>query len=238
MPLLADDPRPRYLMGLGSPADLLDAVDQGIDLFDSVLPVAGRPDGPGVGAGRAAEPPERAFLDDPAPIEDGCPCLACRRFSRAYIAHLFRARELLGVPSRNLSQPDLHPRLHGQDPRRDRGRKAPRIDSPSCASARVEAAPAKRQVSRSEAAPGTVHATAEEASMGSRDRPSREAKKKPKDKSAAPKVQPLAEPPMNVELIRKQRKPRWDEGETRTRADPSRCGRARLVTAGHGWTGA
>ncbi len=51
--------------------------------------------------------------------------------------------------------------------------------------------------------------------MGSRDRPSREAKKKPKDRSAAPKVQPLSEPPMNVELIRKARKPRWDEGEER-----------------------
>ncbi len=49
--------------------------------------------------------------------------------------------------------------------------------------------------------------------MGSRDRPSREAKKKPKDRSAVPKVQPLAEPPMNVELIRKERKPRWNEGE-------------------------
>jgi hypothetical protein len=47
--------------------------------------------------------------------------------------------------------------------------------------------------------------------MGSRDRPHREAKKKPKDKSGLPKVQPLSEPPMNVELIRKERKPRWDE---------------------------
>ena len=51
--------------------------------------------------------------------------------------------------------------------------------------------------------------------MGSRDRPHRESKKKPKDKSVAPKVQPMAEPPMNVELIRKQRKARWDEGENR-----------------------
>ena len=46
--------------------------------------------------------------------------------------------------------------------------------------------------------------------MGSRDRPHREAKKKPKDKLARPKLQPLEEPPMNVELIRKPRKPRWD----------------------------
>jgi hypothetical protein len=51
--------------------------------------------------------------------------------------------------------------------------------------------------------------------MGSRDRPSRESKKTPKDRSSAPKVQPLSEPPMNVELIRKPRKPRWDEGEDR-----------------------
>lgn len=47
--------------------------------------------------------------------------------------------------------------------------------------------------------------------MGSRDRPHREAKKKPKDKSVQPKLQPLAEPPMQVEVIRKQRKPRWEE---------------------------
>ncbi len=47
--------------------------------------------------------------------------------------------------------------------------------------------------------------------MGSRDRPSRESKKKPKDRSALPKVQPLSEPPMNVELIRKPRKPRHED---------------------------
>jgi hypothetical protein len=51
--------------------------------------------------------------------------------------------------------------------------------------------------------------------MASRDRPGREKKKAPKDKSAAPKLQPMAEPPMNVELIRKPRKARWDEGENR-----------------------
>ena len=49
--------------------------------------------------------------------------------------------------------------------------------------------------------------------MGSRDRPHREAKKKPKDKSGIPKIQPLSEPPMNVELIRKERKPRWEPEE-------------------------
>jgi queuine tRNA-ribosyltransferase len=93
--LLADDPRPRYLMGLGSPADLLDAVDQGIDLFDSVLPSRVARTGQVWVPGGRLNLRNAAFLDDPGPIEDGCPCLACRRFTRAYIAHLFRARELL-----------------------------------------------------------------------------------------------------------------------------------------------
>ncbi len=92
---LAGDPRPRYLMGLGSPADLLDAVDQGIDLFDSVLPSRVARTGQVWVPGGRLNLRKAALLDDPNPIEDGCPCLACRRFSRAYVAHLFRARELL-----------------------------------------------------------------------------------------------------------------------------------------------
>ena len=56
VPLLADDPRPRYLMGLGSPADLLEAVHRGVDLFDSVLPGAGRPERAAVGPGRSPQP--------------------------------------------------------------------------------------------------------------------------------------------------------------------------------------
>jgi queuine tRNA-ribosyltransferase len=93
--LVADDPRPRYLMGLGSPADLLDAVDQGIDLFDSVLPSRVARTGQVWVPGGRLNMRNAAMLDDPAPIEEGCPCAACRRFSRAYIAHLFRAKELL-----------------------------------------------------------------------------------------------------------------------------------------------
>jgi queuine tRNA-ribosyltransferase len=92
---LADDSRPRYLMGLGSPADLLDAVDQGIDLFDSVLPSRVARTGQVWIPGGRLNMRNAAWLDDPTPIQDDCPCLACRRFSRAYIAHLFRARELL-----------------------------------------------------------------------------------------------------------------------------------------------
>ena len=96
VPLLADDPRPRYLMGLGSPADLLDAVGQGIDLFDSVLPSRVARTGQVWVPGGRLNLRNAVHLDDPDPIEDGCPCVACRQFSRAYLAHLFRAKELLG----------------------------------------------------------------------------------------------------------------------------------------------
>jgi len=95
VPLLASDPRPRYLMGLGSPADLLDAVDAGIDMFDSVLPARVARNGTlWVPEGRLNLRNAR-FLDDPAPVQDGCRCRACRSFSRAYLAHLVRADELL-----------------------------------------------------------------------------------------------------------------------------------------------
>jgi queuine tRNA-ribosyltransferase len=95
VPLLADDPRPRYLMGLGSPADLLEAVHRGIDLFDSVLPARVARNGQLWVPGGRLNIRNRRFLDDPGPVQDDCPCLLCRTFSRAYIAHLFRADELL-----------------------------------------------------------------------------------------------------------------------------------------------
>ena len=92
---LAGDPRVRYLMGLGSPADLLEAVHRGIDVFDSVLPARVARNGQlWVPGGRLNIRNER-FRDDPAPVQEGCRCLLCRRFSRAYLAHLFRADELL-----------------------------------------------------------------------------------------------------------------------------------------------
>jgi len=95
VPLLAADSRVRYLMGLGSPLDLLEAVHRGIDLFDSVLPArVARNAQAWVPGGRLNLRNER-FRDDPRPIQEGCRCLACRRFSRAYLAHLFRAGELL-----------------------------------------------------------------------------------------------------------------------------------------------
>ncbi len=95
IPLLDGDPRPRYLMGLGSPSDLLEAVHRGIDLFDSVLPARVARNGQLWIPGGRLNIRNQRFLDDPAPVQADCPCLLCRHFSRAYLAHLFRAKELL-----------------------------------------------------------------------------------------------------------------------------------------------
>jgi queuine tRNA-ribosyltransferase len=95
VPLLAEDLRPRYLMGLGSPADLLEAVHRGVDLFDSVLPARVARNGQLWIPGGRLNMRNRRYLDDPDPVQADCPCLLCRSFSRAYLAHLFRTNELL-----------------------------------------------------------------------------------------------------------------------------------------------
>lgn len=92
---LADDPRPRYLMGVGSPVDFFTAVERGIDLFDCVLPTrVARTGQVWTAAGRLNLRNAR-FLDEAVPIDAACECEACRNHTRAYLAHLFRARELL-----------------------------------------------------------------------------------------------------------------------------------------------
>jgi queuine tRNA-ribosyltransferase len=92
---LVDDPRPRYLMGVGSPVDFFAAVEHGIDLFDSVLPTrVARTGQVWTDAGRL-NLRNSPLQDDPGPIDPSCACETCRNHSRAYLAHLFRARELL-----------------------------------------------------------------------------------------------------------------------------------------------
>ena len=95
VPLLADDPRPRYLMGLGSPLDLLDAVDAGVDMFDSVLPARVARNGTLWVPGGQAQPAQRALPGRPGAGPGGLPLPALPDSSRAYLAHLFRANELL-----------------------------------------------------------------------------------------------------------------------------------------------
>jgi queuine tRNA-ribosyltransferase len=94
-PFLPAD-KPRYLMGVGTPDDLLGSVGRGVDMFDCVMPTR---------AGRTARAftskgifnlRNARFIDDAAPLDEGCACLACTRHTRAYLHHLIRCEEMLG----------------------------------------------------------------------------------------------------------------------------------------------
>ena len=132
VPLLADDPRPRYLMGLGSPVDLLDAVDRGVDLFDSVLPARVARNGPLWVPGGRLNLRNARFLDDPAPGPGGLSVPALPALLAGLSGPPVPGRRAARVPARDLSQPDLHPRLHGQDPGCDRGPEPSRFDAGAC----------------------------------------------------------------------------------------------------------
>ncbi|HET7685292.1 MAG TPA: tRNA guanosine(34) transglycosylase Tgt [Candidatus Limnocylindria bacterium] len=92
---LGDDPRVRYLMGVGSPLDFFTAVERGIDLFDCVLPTRVARNGQLWTSEGRLNLRNARFQDDPGPIDPACACEACANHSRAYLAHLFRAGELL-----------------------------------------------------------------------------------------------------------------------------------------------
>jgi queuine tRNA-ribosyltransferase len=95
-PLLPAD-KPRYFMGIGDPAGILEVVERGIDMFDCVLPTRlGRTGSALTWSGRLNLRNSR-FARDPAPLQDGCPCRACTGHSRAYLRHLVNQEELLGL---------------------------------------------------------------------------------------------------------------------------------------------
>jgi queuine tRNA-ribosyltransferase len=87
--------RPRYLMGVGKPEDLVAAVARGVDMFDCVLPTRNARNGQAFTAAGPLTIKQARYTRDPAPLDAECACEACRSFSRAYIRHLFMAGELL-----------------------------------------------------------------------------------------------------------------------------------------------
>jgi queuine tRNA-ribosyltransferase len=87
--------RPRYLMGVGKPHDLIEAVARGVDLFDCVLPTRNARNGQAFTADGPLTITHARYTRDSAPLDPKCSCEACRRFSRAYLRHLFLSRELL-----------------------------------------------------------------------------------------------------------------------------------------------
>jgi queuine tRNA-ribosyltransferase len=95
-PWLPED-RPRYAMGLGTPPQMVEMVARGIDMFDCVLPTRLARNGTAFTRMGTIALKNAAFTKDPAPIEQGCPCPACRTFSRGYLRHLVKAEEILGL---------------------------------------------------------------------------------------------------------------------------------------------
>lgn len=88
--------KPRYLMGVGKPSDLVGAVARGVDMFDCVLPTRSGRNGQAFTRRGAVNIRNSRHRTDPRPLDEECRCLACRRFSRAYLRHLFTAGEMLG----------------------------------------------------------------------------------------------------------------------------------------------
>ena len=88
--------RPRYLMGVGTPGDLVEAIARGVDMFDCVLPTRIARNGSILTRGGRINLRNRRFIDDNGPPDEGCDYYTCRRFSRAYLRHLFMAGEILG----------------------------------------------------------------------------------------------------------------------------------------------
>ena len=89
--------RPRYFMGLGDPAGLLDAIEAGVDMFDCVLPTRDARNGGALTSAGRINMRNAAHAEDDGPLEPGCGCYACENFSRAYIRHLVTQKEILGL---------------------------------------------------------------------------------------------------------------------------------------------
>ena len=95
LPELPQD-RPRYLMGVGKPADIVGAVKGGIDMFDCVLPTRSGRTGQAFTRRAVLNMFNARHRDDPRPLDPDCPCPSCSDYSRAYLHHLFKAKEMLG----------------------------------------------------------------------------------------------------------------------------------------------
>jgi queuine tRNA-ribosyltransferase len=89
--------KPRYLMGVGKPHDILDAIERGVDMFDCVLPTRNARNGMVFTSNGPVTIRNAAHKHDDEPLDDNCSCKVCRTFSKGYIRHLFNANEILGL---------------------------------------------------------------------------------------------------------------------------------------------
>jgi queuine tRNA-ribosyltransferase len=94
---LLPESRPRYLMGVGTPEDLVEAVAGGVDLFDCVMPTRNARKGTVFTSTGRLVVKNAAYMRDPRPLDPNCSCYTCRTFTRAYLRHLFAVSEILGM---------------------------------------------------------------------------------------------------------------------------------------------
>jgi queuine tRNA-ribosyltransferase len=109
-PLLPTD-KPRYVMGVGTPADLVDAVLRGIDMFDCVMPTRNARNGYLFTSKGLLKLRNSRYKQDLSPVDDKCTCYTCRQFSRAYLHHLDKCNEMLGAQLNTLHNLHYYQRL-------------------------------------------------------------------------------------------------------------------------------
>lgn len=112
-PLLPAD-RPRYLMGVGTPEDLVECIDRGIDMFDCVMPTRHARNGAIFTSQGDINIENARFIADAGPLDPECGCSTCRNFSRAYVSHLFRTKEILAARLATLHNLQFYLDLIGQ----------------------------------------------------------------------------------------------------------------------------
>src|SRR5437868_15052431 len=89
--------KPRYLMGVGTPEDIVDAVTRGVDMFDCVLPTRNARNGWLFTRWGDVKIRNARYRDDTSPLDEACSCYTCRHFSKAYLYHLQKTNEILGA---------------------------------------------------------------------------------------------------------------------------------------------
>lgn len=107
--ILPDD-KPRYLMGVGTPEDMVNSVQRGVDIFDCVLPTRLARHNAAIMRHKRLNLANAIFSQDPSPIDETCTCYTCQHFSRAYLRHLVVAKEMLSATL--LSIHNLHTLIH------------------------------------------------------------------------------------------------------------------------------
>jgi queuine tRNA-ribosyltransferase len=108
---LLPEERPRYLMGVGRPEDLIFAVRCGYDLFDCVLPTRNARTGTLFTSAGKMNIKRAEYAKDPRPADESCDCYCCRRFSRAYLRHLYMAGEILAAQLHSMHNLHFYHRL-------------------------------------------------------------------------------------------------------------------------------